>query len=424
MSNDLTLLLFRNLGIALAVGLLIGLERGWQQREAEEGQRVAGVRTLAIVGLAGGICGLLAQTLGPMVLGLALLALAGMLIAAHILSAREFDTYGITSEIATFTTFVLGALTTVGFPAAAAAGAVAVMVLLGLKPELHRWLTRLDHAEILAAFELLVITVIVLPLLPDRAMGPWNALNPFRLWVLIALVSAISFIGHFAVRLLGHTRGILLSGAFGGLASATALTVSFSHLTRRRPGLSGLLATGIVLALAVTFPRMLVVTWFVSRTLAASLLIPLAAMTAVCLAFGLFLHWRTSPAGKKGPRRLGPPFRIQETLRFGVLLIAITLISAAIHHYLGATGVYLVAAVGALANLTAVALSIAQLANRGLSADIATHALVIAAISGSVFKAVLAAWLGNRSLGVLIGIAALLAAVAGVVSLLWLGTIQ
>lgn len=424
MNNDITLVLFRNLGIALAIGLLVGLERGWQQREAHEGQRVAGVRTLAIVGLAGGVCGLLGRHLAPIVLGLALLALAIMLIAAHIVSSRQFDTYGITSEIATFTTFVLAALATAGLPAVAAAGAVAVVVLLGLKPELHRWLTRLEHSEILAALELLVITVIVLPVLPDRAMGPWGALNPFRLWLLIALVAAISFIGHFAVRVLGHTRGILFSGAFGGLASATALTVSFARVARRRSGLSDLLATGTILAQAVAFPRMLAVTWFVSQALAANTLIPLAAMTAASLACGLILHWRSTTATRKAPRNLGPPFRMKETARFGLLLVAITLISAAMHHYFGAAGVYLVAALGALTNLTAVTLSIAQLANQGLDNSVATFALVIAAISGALFKAVLAGWLGGRHLGVRVGSAAVVAAMAGFVSLLWIGMLS
>src|SRR5699024_9051151 len=178
------------------------------------------------------------------------------------------------------------ALATVGQPALAAAGAVAVVVLLGLKPELHRWLSRLEHSELLAALELLVISVIVLPVLPNRALGPWHALNPFELWLLVVLVAGISFVGHFAVRLLGQTRGILLSGAVGGIASSTALTASFARLARRRPSLSNLLATGTILAQAVTLPRMLAVIWFVSMPLAASTFMPLFVMTLVTLAGG------------------------------------------------------------------------------------------------------------------------------------------
>lgn len=419
MNNDITLLLFRNLGTALAIGLLVGLERGWQQREAHEGRRVAGVRTLAIIGLAGGVCGILGQQLSPIILGLALIAIAGMLIAAHMVSSRELEAYGITSEIATFTTFALAALATIGLPALAAAGAVAVVVLLGLKPELHHWLSRLEHSELLAALELLVISVIVLPVLPDRALGPWHALNPFQLWLLVVLVAGISFVGHFAVRLLGQTRGILISGAVGGIASSTALTASFARLARRRPQLSSLLATGTILAQAVTLPRMLAVTWFVSRPLAWNTLIPLAAMTVVTLLCGLVLHWRRTTNVKKAPRNLGPPFRMKETLRFGALLVVITLISAAMNHHFGAAGVYLVAALGALTNLTAVTLSVAQLASQGLDQAVATQALIIAAICGGLFKAMLAGWLGGRKFGAAIGMAATIAALTGIISLSW-----
>src|SRR5699024_762474 len=227
--------------------------------------------------------------------------------------------------------------------------------------------------------------------------------------------------GHFAVRLLGPTRGILLSGVFGGLASATALTVSFARLARRRPRLSNLLATGTILAQAVTLPRMLAVTWFVSQSLAAHALAPLAAMTVATLVYGFVLHGRTTIETRKAPRNLGPPFRMRETLRFGALLVAITLISAAMNHHFGAAGVYLVAALGALTNLTAVTLSIAELARHGLDNITATMALVMSAISSGLFKALLGGWLGSRQLGIRAGIAALLASVAGFIALLWIG---
>ncbi|HLQ86676.1 MAG TPA: MgtC/SapB family protein [Salinisphaeraceae bacterium] len=421
MDNSTMLELFRNLGIALAIGLLVGLERGWQQREVPEGQRVAGLRTLAIVGLAGGVSGLLSLQLSPVVLGMAALAMAAMLTVAHLISSRQFDAYGITGEIATFTTFLLAALATVGQPAVAAAGAVAVVVLLGLKPELHRWLALLKHSEILAALELLVITVIVLPVLPNEAMGPWQALNPFQLWLLVVLVSTISFVGHFAVRALGQTRGILLSGAVGGLASATALTVSFARLARRRPSLSNLLATGTVLAQTITFPRVLAVVWVVSQPLAEHTLMPLTAMMVASLAYGLLLYWRTETVTRKTPRKLGPPFRIKEALVFGLLLVLITLFSAAMHQYFGRAGIYLVAAIGALTNLTAATLSIAQLASQGLDNTTATYALVIAASSATLFKAALAGWLGGPRLGLLVGLAAVAAAIAGLGTLPLIG---
>ena len=236
MNADTTLLIFRNLGVALAIGLMVGLERGWQQREADAGQRVAGLRTFAIIGMAGGVTGLLAERMGPLVLGLGLIAIAAMLIAAHVMSSQDRGEYGITSEMAAFTTYGLAALATSGAPAVAAAGAVVTATLLGLKPELHRWLARLDREELLAALKLLMMSVLVLPLLPDRGIGPWDTLNPLRIWQLVVIVAAISFAGHFAVRLLGQARGILTTGVFGGLASSPALTLQFADGAHRSYG--------------------------------------------------------------------------------------------------------------------------------------------------------------------------------------------
>src|SRR5699024_9439789 len=172
-----------------------------------------------------------------------------------------------------------------------------------------------------------------------------------------------------------------------------------------------------ILAQAVTLPRMLAVTWFVSQSLAAHALAPLAAMTVATLVYGFVLHGRTTIETRKAPRNLGPPFRMRETLRFGALLVAITLISAAMSHHFGAAGVYLVAALGALANLTAVTLSIAPLAINGLDSQVATSALVIAAISGGLFKGMLAGWLGGRQFGLRVGVCGLIGAVAGAIAL-------
>jgi len=417
MDSDTTLILFRNLGVALAVGLLIGLERGWQQREAGVGQRVAGLRTFAIIGVAGGVTGQLSMTVGAIVLAFGLLAVAAMLIAAHILSSHQRGDYGITSEMAAFATFTLAALATTGAPALAAAGAVVIATLLGLKPELHRWLERLDRDELIAALKLLMISVLILPLMPDHGMGPWDTLNPYRLWLLVVLVAAISFAGHFAVRLLGQARGILAMGVFGGLASSTALTLHFARLSRRTHGMDGLLAVGVILAQAMGMPRMLVVATVASPLLARHAAVPLLAMMAVGLIAALLLRTRVDTANLRAPRRMGTPFRLKDTLRFAILLIAITLASAAAHRLLGDAGVFVIAGVAAMGDLTAVTLSVAQLTQADVPADTAAQALVVAATSSVLFKSLLAYLLGGRRLGLLVGAGACSVAITGAVAL-------
>ncbi|MES1928393.1 hypothetical protein SADO_04020 [Salinisphaera dokdonensis CL-ES53] len=413
MDTDSTLILFRNVAVALAIGLLIGLERGWQKRDAVSGQRVAGLRTFAIIGVTGGVTGQLSLTVGPLVLGLGLIAMASILIAAHIVSSRESDDYGITSEMAAMATFALAALATTGEPALAAAAAVVVATLLGLKPELHRWIERLDRDELIAALKLLMISVLVLPLMPDRGLGPWDALNPYRLWMLVVLVAAISFAGHFAVRVLGQTRGILTTGVFGGLASSTALTINFARLSRRTRGLDDLLAVGIVLSLAMGMVRMLIVAAAANPALARAAWIGLATLMAVALIAAALLRWRIDTSGLRAPRRHGPPFRLKETLRFAVLLIGITLAANAAHETIGSAGVFVVAAVAAMGDLTAVTLSIAQLASDGVDTETAAQALVVAAISSVLFKSVLAFCLGGRRLGLFVAASASSMALAG-----------
>jgi uncharacterized membrane protein (DUF4010 family) len=219
---------FFHLGVALAIGLLIGVERGWAERDEEEGTRVAGVRTFALIGLLGGAAALVAQPLGALLPALGLVALAGLFATAHVIHARTRpDQLGITVPVAGLLTFVLGALAAAGETAVAAAGAVVTALLLSSKPILHHWLGTLRRRELSAGLQLLLLSVVVLPLLPDQGYGPWQTLNPYRIWWMVVLIAAMSFVGYFAVKEVGARRGAVFTGLFAGLASSTALTLHF-----------------------------------------------------------------------------------------------------------------------------------------------------------------------------------------------------
>lgn len=394
-----SLIVYRNLAEALAIGLLIGLERGWQQRETGPGERVAGLRTFAVIGLAGGVIGLLTIHTNATVLGLSFVALSLVLVVAHILSVQSGHPYGITSEISAVVTFGLGALSVLGAPYVAAVAGIVMAIILGLKPELHRWLARLDRAELIAALELLMISVVVLPLLPNYGLGPWHALNPYQIWFLVVVVAAISFIGHFSVRIFGQQRGILLTGFLGGLASSTGLTLHFARLARRTDRINGVLGTGIVIANTVSIPRILVITLFIDPALTREASLQLGTLTVIAAVVSLAVWWRLGRHAMRAPRRLGAPFQMVETLRFALLVVVVTLISAAANHWLGDWSIYGVALIAGAGNLTAVALSIATLAQGTLSFDTAVHALTIAVIGSLLFKGVIAYKLGNTQLG-------------------------
>jgi uncharacterized membrane protein (DUF4010 family) len=380
---------------------------------------VAGLLTFAVIGLAGGVIGLLSARTQTMVLGFGFVGLAGLLVVGHTLSAQRDNHYGLTTELAAFTTFGLAALATTGAPYVAAAGSVVMATLLGLKPELHRWLQRLNRDELIAALELLMISVVVLPLLPDRGVGPWHALNPYRIWLLVVIVAAISFAGHFAVRVLGQSRGILLTGIFGGLASSTALTLHFARLSKRTTGLDGVLSTGIVLAQAIAIPRMIFITLFVSPELATGASLPLGLMTAVGVLIALIVRWLSARTEARAPRRLGPPFQLAETLRFAVLVVVIIFISAAAQRLFGDLSIYGIAIAAGAGNLTAATLSIAGLAENTLSTETAIRALILAATAGVLFKGFIAYSIGGRRLGwIVLASAAGVAVTGGIIAVL------
>ena len=194
------------LAIALAVGLLIGLERGWHERTAEEGMRVAGVRTFALIGLLGGFTGLLAAETQLAVIGYGFVALAAVVVAGHVAAARRKVDVGITSLVAALLTFALGTAATQGYVTEAAMAAVVTALLLGYKSLLHRWVSALEPEELRAALKLLAVSVIVLPLLPDRGFGPWQALNPFEIWWMVVLIAGISFCGYDVPPAPGHRQ--------------------------------------------------------------------------------------------------------------------------------------------------------------------------------------------------------------------------
>jgi len=408
-------ILFERLGVALALGLLIGLERGWQLRERAEGARMAGLRTFGLTGLLGGVWALLSQEMGALVLGVGFAALAAVLILAHLQMVRagaEPD-YGITTVVAALLTFALGALAVAGHISIAAAGAVVTALLLGLKPVLHAWLRRLTEVELLAVLKLALISVVILPVLPNRGFGPWDALNPYALWWLVVLIAAISFVGYFAMKVLGPNRGIPLTGLFGGLTSSTATTLSFARLARRKADLQGILAAGVTISAATMFPRILLEVAVVNRALLPEVVPALAAMTALGLAGALVL-WRLAPkATESGEVDLRNPFELGPALQFGALLAGVMLLAEGARAWFGDAGIYALAAISGLTDVDAITLSLARMAGEDLAAEVAAGGVLLAAVVNTGVKAGLVAMVGGRRMAALVAATFALVLAAG-----------
>lgn len=385
--------------IALGIGVLVGLERGWEQRQALDGSRVAGIRSFALLGLLGGVSGLLGQALGGAVVAMALAAVAALVVSGYLMSVRMQGGQGITTAVAMLVTFALGVAVAVGFQQEAAASAVVMAILLGLKSEIHDWLGRINRQELVAALQLLLLSVVVLPMLPDRGIGDLSSINPHRLWWLVVLVASISFCGHFAVRLLGQRQGTLVTSLLGGLASSTALTVQFARRSRAHPALSGLLAAGIILAGATVPARMVIEVAVVNPELLGLVVAPLALMAVAGVVAGVVLVWRSGETQDQEPLETRP-FRLSMVLQFALLLGLISLAGELARRYLGDTGVYALAALSGLADADAITVSLASMAREGLAPAVAGRAVVLVAMAAALSKVLLGVSLGS---GVLAG---------------------
>lgn len=408
-----------SLGIALAVGLLIGIERGWQEREAREGERVAGMRTYGLMGLLGGIAALIATHATIYLLGFAFLGLAIVLSTAYAVNLGRVEDAGITSLIAGLLTFSFGALAVLGQVTAAAAAAVMTTLLLGFKPVLHRWLQQLTQQELRAGLKLLLISVVVLPILPNQGYGPWQALNPYELWWMVVLVAAIAFSGYAAMKIAGRATGVVITGLFAGLASSTALTLQFSRLARRQEEMTALFASGILFACGTMFPRMLLLAILINPSLLPRMLVPTTLMALIVFLPGLVFWMRGAWQAPQHQAPLPNPLELKVALRFGVFLALIMLLAKGLKEVSGETGVLLLAALSGLTDVDAITLSLSRMSHAELAVDLAVAGIVAASAVNSVVKAVLATSIGGKQLGLKVGVPLLLAAAIGLLTV-WL----
>jgi len=393
--------IFRGLALALAIGLLLGLERGWHGREQSEGDRIAGIRTFALSGLLGGVCGLLATTAAPLVLAAATLAFAGLLATGYWAGRRADGDIGMTTEIALMLSFVLGAVAMLGPMAPAAAAAVVAALLLSMKAPLHRWLARIDRAELAALMKLAVLSVVILPLLPDRGYGPGAAINPHEIWWAVVIVAGLSFFGYVAIRLAGTNAGILATGLFGGLASSTSATLALARMTRKSGALAPMASAGIVLAGSVTFLRILVLAAIFAPALAVPLALPMGVMAATGLAGGA-LVWALAGGPRIGPGDIDKPanpLELAAALSFGAVLVIVLLGVHYLRDRFGTGGAYVAAALSGMTDVDALTITMSRLTLKDMALPTAATAIFIAAAVNTAVKGAISLVAGNVRLG-------------------------
>ncbi|MGB5771255.1 MAG: DUF4010 domain-containing protein, partial [Crocosphaera sp.] len=345
---------------------------------------------------------------GIAILAVIFLGLSILIATSYVLTAQKSQDYGTTTEISLLMTFTLGAMVVSGWMIEAVAIAVIISWLLGLKKELNRYLLLLQRQELIATLQLLLIASVFLPLLPNENLGPWQAINPRSIGLLVLLISGISYIGYFSIRILGNKVGLLLTGFFGGIASSTALTLAFSRLAKKQQDMTILLAAGIALANGMMSPRLLIEIMVVNPSLAQQLMLPLMVLGITPLICAGLLVWRLSPPKSTAPVKVSNPVELGAALQYAALLAILSVLVSAAQAWFGEGGVYILSAISGLVDVDAVGISLARAANDTMSAQVAMIGTLLAVIMNTIVKVGMTAIIGGKVLaywcgGVLFG---------------------
>jgi len=398
---------------ALALGLLVGLQR---ERAAK---RLAGLRTFALVTLSGTLAAQLAPALGPWLVVIGLLGVIAAVVTGNFVAVRSGGADpGQTTELAMLVMYLVGVYVAVGpLPLAVALGA-GVAVLLHLKPALQGLVARIGDADFRAIMSFVVVSLVVLPVLPDRTFGPYHVLNPRQVWLMVVLIVGIGLAGYLAYKLLGTRGGSLLGGLLGGLISSTATTVTFARRTRAQEDTSGPAAAVILLASAVAFARVLVEIGVVAGGFFRTAALPLGLLALLFFAIA-FVGWLRQAGHDQVMPEPKNPSELRGALAFAALYAGILLAVAAAREHLGSGGLYAVAVISGLTDVDAITLSTSNLVrDGGLDAGTGWRIIAIAALSNLGFKAGAVAFLGRRALLARIALGYGVVAVAGLALLL------
>ncbi len=385
--------LILDLLLALALGFLVGLQREWSKSE------IAGVRTFPLITLFGALAGVLSASVGGWTVAAALLAVAAMLVFGNISRLRAGSTDpGITTEMAALVMFGVGVAVSQGMvgPAVVVTGSVAV--LLQWKTELHRFVARIEEAELRAVSRLVLIGLVILPALPNREFGPFGVLNPFEVWLMVVLIVGLSLAAYVAYRLVGATAGVLLTGLLGGLISSTATTVTYAQRVRKENDPASLASAVIMLASAVVFGRGLFEVAVVAPSVLPKVAPPLLIMTGVMAALA-WVVLRRCNREPPPPMDNAPPSTLRSAIVFGLLYAVVLLAVAAARQNFGEGALYTVAALSGLTDMDAITLSTARLIDSGrLGAEIGWRLILVGALANLGFKAGIVATAGGSKL--------------------------
>ncbi|MCL8009198.1 MgtC/SapB family protein [Gelidibacter japonicus] len=385
------------LGIAFGLGLLVGM-----QREKHNKDQIAGVRTFTLISVLGVIAGFLTRLYdNPYVLPLIGLAMAAMLITANIMKLKKQDnpTMGQTTEMAALMMFAIGAYLVVGDRVVGVIMGAAIAILLYVKDHLHKFIGDLEDNDVSAIMILAGISLIILPILPDKTFGPFDVLNLRNIWLMVTLIVGISVIGYFIYKFIGKKYGILSNGILGGIISSTATTVSYARFTKKSKNIHKASAFVIFSAATVSLVRVMIEIGAVIPSQLSKVVLPIVALFLMMIGLSVVLFYLINKKSKSDdmPKPKNPA-QLTSALMFGAIYAIILLAVAFTQQELGDKGLYVAAFVGGLANKDAITLSLSKSIGSGLDANFGWRLIVVASLSNFLFKIVLCAILGTKQL--------------------------
>lgn len=400
---------FMNLAIAAGLGLLVGLQK---ERAYSP---LAGLRTFAIVSLCGAVAAIVASETTPWVIVGGVLAIAALMVAGNLVLARGEGSQdpGQTTEAAVILMYLIGALVVVGSREVAIVLGASTAILLHLREELHTWVDRLSDRDVRAIMQFVVISLVILPVLPDRTYGPYDVLNPRQVWWMVVLIVGLNLAGYAAFRLLGARAGTALAGVLGGVISSTATTISYARQTSADKGRDGVAVMVVWIASGVVFVRMMLEIGAVAPDFLRTAAGPLLVMLVVFVVL-VAIRWRSGTQPGESPLEPGNPTELRPAVLFGLLYAAVLLVVAAAEDMLGGVGLYAAAALSGLTDVDAITLSTSRLVSTDrLDASTGWRVILVASLSNLVFKWGMATVMGSRAFSRRLGVLVLVAVVAG-----------
>lgn len=405
--------MFQRLAVALGIGFLVGVERGWKHRDAPEGTRAAGLRTYAVIGLMGGATGALLPAIGSIGFAAVTLAVSGAFVTFKVRESIRDNDLSVTGTIAGLLVYVLGVYAMWGDLRIAAAIGVALVGLLAFKEGLHHWLDKVTWKELRSGLLILAATAIALPLLPDRTIDPWDAINPRELWLLTILIAGASFAGYVAVKVLGNDVGVLAGAAAGALVSSTVVTAELGRRVRAGETHAMVGGAAAALAAAISVGRVIVLLAITAAPVVpeAGPALAAASLTFIAAAFALRFFDREDDKGDS-TQKLKSPLDLGSVAQFALFLSAVIVLGRIVADAYGQAGLLPFAATAGLADVDAVTLAAGSLVRGGLEPAIGAHAVMIAVLMNTLAKGVIAFVTGGWRYAGLYFAAALAAALA------------